>query len=85
GIGERAGNCSLEEVAMIIKMRKDHLNVHTDIKSEEIYRASRQVAKISNMQVPPNTAIVGEHAFAHRSGIPDEAVVNAHNTYEMMG
>ncbi|WP_010604309.1 2-isopropylmalate synthase [Pseudoalteromonas maricaloris] len=84
GIGERAGNCSLEEVAMIMKMRQDHLKVHTDIRSEEIYRASRQVAKICNMPVQPNKAIVGENAFAHSSGIHQDGVLKAQNTYEIM-
>ncbi|WP_419149247.1 2-isopropylmalate synthase [Pseudoalteromonas 'SMAR'] len=84
GIGERAGNCSLEEVAMIIKMREDHLKVHTDIRSEEIYRASRQVSKICNMPVQPNKAIVGENAFAHSSGIHQDGVLKAQNTYEIM-
>ena len=84
GIGERAGNCSLEEVAMIMKMRHDHLKVYTDIKSEEIYRASRQVAKICNMPVQPNKAIVGENAFAHSSGIHQDGVLKAQNTYEIM-
>ncbi|WP_022945940.1 2-isopropylmalate synthase [Pseudoalteromonas ruthenica] len=84
GIGERAGNCSLEEVAMIMKMRQDHLQVHSDIRSEEIYRASRQVAKICNMPVQPNKAIVGENAFAHSSGIHQDGVLKAQNTYEIM-
>ncbi|ODB33421.1 2-isopropylmalate synthase [Pseudoalteromonas sp. BMB] len=84
GIGERAGNCSLEEVAMIMKMRQDHLKVYTDIRSEEIYRASRQVAKICNMPVQPNKAIVGENAFAHSSGIHQDGVLKAQNTYEIM-
>ncbi|MEJ6476117.1 2-isopropylmalate synthase [Pseudoalteromonas piscicida] len=84
GIGERAGNCSLEEVAMIMKMRQDHLKVHTDIRSEEIYRASRQVSKICNMPVQPNKAIVGENAFAHSSGIHQDGVLKAQNTYEIM-
>ncbi|MCF2859270.1 2-isopropylmalate synthase [Pseudoalteromonas sp. SMS1] len=84
GIGERAGNCSLEEVAMIMKMRQDHLHVRTDIRSEEIYRASRQVATICNMPVQPNKAIVGENAFAHSSGIHQDGVLKAQNTYEIM-
>ncbi len=84
GIGERAGNCSLEEVAMILKMRSDHLKLHTDIRSEEIYRASRQIAKICNMPVQPNKAIVGENAFAHSSGIHQDGVLKAQNTYEIM-
>ncbi|CCQ09285.1 2-isopropylmalate synthase [Pseudoalteromonas luteoviolacea B = ATCC 29581] len=84
GIGERAGNCSLEEIAMIIKMRQDHLKVHTNIRSEEIYRASRHVSKICNMPVQPNKAIVGENAFAHSSGIHQDGVLKAQNTYEIM-
>lgn len=84
GIGERAGNCSLEEVAMIVKMRGDYLNLHTDIVSEEIYRASRQVSQICNMPVQPNKAIVGENAFAHSSGIHQDGVLKAQNTYEIM-
>ncbi|ATC96055.1 2-isopropylmalate synthase [Pseudoalteromonas tunicata] len=84
GIGERAGNCSMEEVAMILKMRHDYLNLHTDINSEEIYRASRQVSQICNMPVQPNKAIVGENAFAHSSGIHQDGVLKAQNTYEIM-
>ncbi|TMP30034.1 2-isopropylmalate synthase [Pseudoalteromonas rubra] len=84
GIGERAGNCSLEEAAMILKMREDHLQVGCEIRSEEIYRASRQVAKICNMPVQPNKAIVGENAFAHSSGIHQDGVLKAQNTYEIM-
>ena len=84
GIGERAGNCSMEEVAMILKMRQDHLNLYTGINSEEIYRASRQVSQICNMPVQPNKAIVGENAFAHSSGIHQDGVLKAQNTYEIM-
>jgi len=84
GIGERAGNCSLEEVSMILKMREDHLKLHTDIVSEEIYRASRQISQICNMPVQPNKAIVGENAFAHSSGIHQDGVLKAQNTYEIM-
>ncbi len=84
GIGERAGNCSLEEVAMIMQMRNAHLGAHTDIRSEEIYHASRQVSQICNMPVQPNKAIVGENAFAHSSGIHQDGVLKAQNTYEIM-
>jgi len=84
GIGERAGNCSLEEVAMIMQMRSDHLGVNCDIRSEEIYHASRQVSQICNMPVQPNKAIVGENAFAHSSGIHQDGVLKAQNTYEIM-
>ena len=84
GIGERAGNCSLEEVAMILKMRQDHLNVYSDICTKEIYRTSRQVSQICNMPVQPNKAIVGENAFAHSSGIHQDGMLKAQNTYEIM-
>jgi 2-isopropylmalate synthase len=84
GIGERAGNCSLEEIAMILKMRQKHLGLHSNIESEEIYRASRQVSQICNMPVQPNKAIVGENAFAHSSGIHQDGVLKAQSTYEIM-
>lgn len=69
GIGERAGNCSLEEVIMAIKVRKDILNVHTAINHREIWRTSQLVSQICNMPIPANKAIVGSGAFAHSSGI----------------
>ncbi len=74
GIGERAGNCSLEEVAMIIKTRPDILPFYTDIKSTEIYRSSHLVSQICHMPIQPNKAIVGENAFAHSSGIHQDGV-----------
>ncbi|WP_445428419.1 2-isopropylmalate synthase [Alishewanella sp. HL-SH05] len=85
GIGERAGNCSLEEVAMIINTRKDVLApLYTDIKTTEIYRSSHLVSQICNMPIQPNKAIVGENAFAHSSGIHQDGVLKAQNTYEIM-
>ena len=69
GIGERAGNCSLEEVIMAIKVRKDIMNVHTRINHNEIWRTSQTVSQICNMPIPANKAIVGAGAFAHSSGI----------------
>ncbi|WP_031570010.1 2-isopropylmalate synthase [Rheinheimera texasensis] len=84
GIGERAGNCSLEEVAMIIKTRGDYLPFYTDIKSTEIYRSSHLVSQICHMPIQPNKAIVGENAFAHSSGIHQDGVLKAQNTYEIM-
>jgi 2-isopropylmalate synthase len=84
GIGERAGNCSLEEVAMIIKTRPDILPFYTDIKSTEIYRSSHLVSQICHMPIQPNKAIVGENAFAHSSGIHQDGVLKAQNTYEIM-
>lgn len=84
GIGERAGNCSLEEVAMIIKTRADVLPFYTDVKSTEIYRSSHLVSQICHMPIQPNKAIVGENAFAHSSGIHQDGVLKAQNTYEIM-
>ncbi|CAM3687491.1 2-isopropylmalate synthase [Rheinheimera salexigens] len=85
GIGERAGNCSLEEVAMIINTRKDiFMPLYTDIKTTEIYRSSHLVSQICNMPIQPNKAIVGENAFAHSSGIHQDGVLKAQNTYEIM-
>lgn len=84
GIGERAGNCSLEEVAMILKTRAPYFDAHTDVKTEEIYRASRLVSQICNMPIQPNKAIVGENAFAHSSGIHQDGVLKAQHTYEIM-
>ncbi len=69
GIGERAGNCALEEVIMAIKVRKDIMNVHTNINHHEIWRTSQTVSQICNMPIPANKAIVGSGAFAHSSGI----------------
>jgi len=84
GLGERAGNCSLEEVAMILKTRADLLGVHTNIRHSEIHRTSTLVSQICNMPVQPNKAIVGANAFAHESGIHQDGVLKAKNTYEII-
>lgn len=84
GIGERAGNCSLEEIAMIMQTRAKQLNFHTNIRSEEIHRASKLVSQVCNMPVQPNKAIVGANAFSHSSGIHQDGVLKAQNTYEIM-
>ncbi|MFQ6372800.1 2-isopropylmalate synthase [Shewanella sp. YIC-542] len=84
GIGERAGNCSLEEVAMILATRKDLLGLHTNINAKEIYRTSALVSQICNMPVQPNKAIVGTNAFTHSSGIHQDGMLKAKNTYEIM-
>lgn len=73
GIGERAGNCSLEEVIMAIKVREDIMNVHTNINHQEIFRTSQIVSQLCNMPIPANKAIVGSNAFAHSSGIHQTA------------
>ena len=84
GIGERAGNCSMEEVVMAIKTRKDIFNAVTNIKTEEIMRSSRLVTKITGMSVQPNKAIVGANAFAHESGIHQDGLLKEKTTYEII-
>ncbi|MCL1076445.1 2-isopropylmalate synthase [Shewanella dokdonensis] len=84
GIGERAGNCSLEEIAMILATRKDFMGVATNINAKEIYRTSALVSQICNMPVQPNKAIVGSNAFTHSSGIHQDGMLKAKNTYEIM-
>lgn len=82
-IGERAGNASLEELAMIIKTRKD-LNLRTNINTQQIIRASKLVSNITGIFVQPNKAIVGSNAFAHESGIHQDGFLKHHKTYEIM-
>ncbi len=84
GIGERAGNCSLEEVAMSLRTRKDIFPADTGIKTEEIIRTSRLVTKITGMYVQPNKAIVGANAFAHESGIHQDGLLKEKSTYEII-
>ncbi|MGB1298372.1 MAG: 2-isopropylmalate synthase [Psychrobium sp.] len=84
GIGERAGNASLEEVAMILNLRKDILGVNTNINTTEIYRTSQLVSNLCNMAVQPNKAIVGSNAFSHSSGIHQDGMLKSQNTYEIM-
>ncbi len=84
GIGERAGNCSLEEVAMILHTRKKKLGFETNISPTEIARTSQLVSKICNMPVQANKAIVGANAFAHSSGIHQDGMLKEKNTYEIM-
>ncbi|WP_284207952.1 2-isopropylmalate synthase [Thalassotalea eurytherma] len=84
GIGERAGNCSLEEIAMIIKTRQDLLGVQTGIQHQEIAKTSKLVSHLCNMPVQPNKAIVGSNAFSHSSGIHQDGMLKASNTYEIM-
>ena len=84
GIGERAGNASLEEIVMGIKTRSDLYPVYTDIQTEEIYRASRLVSTLTGLVVQPNKAIVGANAFRHESGIHQDGMLKRWNTYEIM-
>lgn len=84
GIGERAGNASLEEVVMALKVRKDLFKYFTNIKTEEIYNTSKMVSSFSGIIVQPNKAIVGENAFAHESGIHQDGMLKDRQTYEIM-
>ncbi|MCR5132048.1 MAG: 2-isopropylmalate synthase [Prevotella sp.] len=83
GIGERAGNTSLEEIAMILKCHR-HLNIDTNINTTKIYPISRMVSSLMNMPVQPNKAIVGRNAFAHSSGIHQDGVLKNVETYEII-
>ena len=83
GIGERAGNTSLEEVAMIFKSHKD-LGISTNINTLKIYNTSRMVSSLMNMPVQPNKAIVGRNAFAHSSGIHQDGVLKNRESYEII-
>jgi len=83
GIGERAGNTSLEEVAMILKVHKD-LDLYTNIKSEKIYDLSCLVSSMMRMPVQPNKAVVGKNAFAHSSGIHQDGFLKHAENYEIM-
>lgn len=83
GIGERAGNTSLEEVVMTIKSHKE-LNIETNINTQRIYPTSRMISSLMNMPVQPNKAIVGRNAFAHSSGIHQDGVLKNLSTYEII-
>lgn len=84
GIGERAGNTSLEEIAMIIKCHQATMPVQTNINTTKIWPTSRMVSSLMNMPVQPNKAIVGKNAFAHSSGIHQDGVLKNVQTYEIM-
>ncbi|MCZ4340779.1 2-isopropylmalate synthase [Sphingomonadaceae bacterium G21617-S1] len=84
GIGERAGNAALEEIAMALKVRQDVMPYSTRIVSTEITRASRLISGITGFQVQPNKAIVGANAFAHESGIHQDGMIKDASTYEIM-
>ena len=84
GIGERAGNCALEEVTMALRTRKDFYHLDTRLKTEGIYGASKLLAAITGNAVPRNKAIVGKNAFAHESGIHQHGVLANRETYEIM-
>ena len=84
GIGERAGNASLEEIIMALDTRKDLFQVELGVDTTQIYPASRLVSRITGMQVQANKAVVGENAFRHASGIHQDGVIKDRSTYEVM-
>ena len=84
GLGERAGNAALEEVVMTLKVKKDLIPFHTNVKSEYITKASRLVSSITGFTVQPNKAIVGANAFAHEAGIHQDGMLKNAETYEIM-
>ena len=84
GLGERAGNCSLEEVVMAVKTRRDHFGLTLGIDTTQILAASRMVSQTTGFVVQPNKAVVGANAFAHASGIHQDGVLKARDTYEIM-
>src|SRR5690554_6227366 len=84
GIGERAGNTSLEEVVMTLKSRYKDLGIETGINTKNIYSTSRLVSRLMNMPVQPNKAIVGRNAFAHSSGIHQDGVLKHRENYEII-
>ena len=84
GLGERAGNASLEEVVMAVKVRPDLFKMHTDIVTEHIVPISRLVSGVTGFAVQPNKAIVGSNAFAHEAGIHQDGILKHRGTYEIM-
>jgi 2-isopropylmalate synthase len=84
GIGERAGNASLEEMVMILDTRSDQMGFETGVNTQEIARASRLISRLTGYDVSPNKAIVGANAFAHESGIHQDGVLKNPSTYEIM-
>jgi len=84
GIGERAGNTSLEEVVMAVHTRPQNFTIYSDIDTTQITRASRMVSAYTGMSIQPNKAIVGANAFAHEAGIHQDGMLKHHTTYEIM-
>ncbi|MEW6061372.1 MAG: 2-isopropylmalate synthase [Bacteroidota bacterium] len=84
GIGERAGNASLEEIVMAIRTRSEMLTVHTNVNTEEIYKSSKLLVSLTGMHIQRNKAIVGDNAFAHEAGIHQDGMLKNSLTYEIM-
>jgi 2-isopropylmalate synthase len=84
GIGERAGNASLEEIVMLLHTRRADVGLHTAVNTRELARTSRLVSRLTGYAVQPNKAVVGRNAFAHESGIHQDGVLKERSTYEIM-
>ncbi len=84
GLGERAGNCALEEVVMALRTRADVYGVDTGVNTAQIMNASRLVSTVTGIHVPPNKAVVGRNAFAHEAGIHQDGILKEKTTYEIM-
>lgn len=84
GIGERAGNASLEEIVMALRTRGDYFDLTTNIDTTQIYKTSRLVSELTGFSIPPNKAIVGANAFRHESGIHQDGILKEPTTYEIM-
>src|SRR5262249_16145643 len=84
GIGERAGNCSLEEIVMLLRTRRDIHGLDTTLDTRELARTSRMVSRFTGYPLQPNKAVVGRNAFAHESGIHQDGVLKERTTYEIM-
>jgi len=84
GIGERAGNAALEEIAVALRIRQNHFPFYTDLNFSEIYRTSHLVSKLTGISVPVNKAVVGTNAFAHSSGIHQDGILKNKETYEII-
>src|SRR5262249_39233517 len=84
GIGERAGNCALEEVVMAIRTRSDYFQLQTGINTRRLYPTSRLVSHLTGIAVQRNKAIVGQNAFAHEAGIHKDGMLKERRTYEIM-
>jgi len=84
GLGERAGNASLEEIIMSLNVRHDYIDYETSINTKEIYRTSHLVSNLTGIRVQPNKAIIGANAFAHEAGIHVDGLLKERSTYEIM-
>lgn len=84
GLGERAGNASLEEIVMAVKTRRDIFNIDTGVKTQELYKTSQLVSRLTGIIVQPNKAIVGANAFSHEAGIHQDGILKRRTTYEIL-